>query len=432
MKSIENGVIQRISPSMISAFDASSPFGCARRGWFKYVLGVKEPTTPEMTRGTHLHAMNETYLREGMRLLGTEEQTAWFNAGRPYLDTLPRTALRVEQPMPPGFTVEGIPVSEMSKCDVVTEVGIIDWKTTSDIERYGKTPGQLATDVQMLIYAKAFHPEAPLVTLTHGQYQTKGKSLFRAVSVELTREELDKNYNKVIIPRVAAMREVAKATEAKAVTPNRDACRRCPHQGICPPDKENPLMGIFNRMKQSNTPAPPAVLPPDAPKSDPALAAKPVENFSPVPPPKKHMNIVDVPAQAPAGVPAPAPTAPVTSEPSPSADLAPSEPKKRGPGRPPGAKNKPKESPVVGPLPAPSPPTVAERGSVAFESVTVNYGLTLNLGNFNSARIDCAMTAKFSGNPDVAFAQVLERVKAQVEREIAKVQEAAQLNPGGK
>jgi hypothetical protein len=66
---------------MISAFDGDSRYGCERRGWFKYVLGKKEPTTPEMTRGTHLHAMNEEYLKTGRILLGTPEQTAWFGGG---------------------------------------------------------------------------------------------------------------------------------------------------------------------------------------------------------------------------------------------------------------------------------------------------------------------------------------------------------------
>lgn len=489
-KSIENGKLQVLSPSLLNAFDSSAAFGCERRGWFKYVKGLPEPTTDAMTRGTHLHAMNEEYLKTGKILLGTPEQTAWFNAGRHYLDTLRARRdgyqggsvvkgfwYATEEALPPDFRVYGVLVSPMSKCDVVTEAGIIDWKTTSDIEKYGKTPGQLAKDVQMLIYAKAFHPTAEAVTLTHGQYQTKGRVKFHASSVELTRNELDTNYERVINPLVEKVKAVAAVTDMNEVTPNRNACRTCPHSAVCPTEKASIIMSIFDRLKKSQLQAAavsaPAekttfvavdgsILPPDAPPSKPELAAKPVEGFSQkesgfeaVPPPRRNL-IVNAP----------------TSEPSPSADLATEAPKptpppapepekKRGPGRPPGAKNKPKDNPI-----GPSDGEVREQKrkqaeisraatklaemdlarrvveadnafveTIQFESVTVNYGLTLNLGNFNSVRFDVAMSAKGT-NPDATYDAVMARVRAKVTEEIEKIQaeqKAAQtLNPAGK
>lgn len=422
MKAIQDGVIQRVSPSMLTTFDSTSAFGCARRGYFKYVLGIKEPTTDAMTVGTHLHAMNEEYLRSGKMLLGTEEQTAWFRAGQKFLDGLrsgflPEYAVvGVEQPMPEGFTVEGVPVSEMSKCDVVTEAGIIDWKTTSSIEKYGKTPGALAQDVQMLIYAQAFHPDAQEVSLTHGQYQTKGKPLFFESTVKLSRKELDANYGRVIKPLVATVRDVAQQKEAKAVPPNRNACRLCPHKAICPADKENPLMSIFNKFRTPAAPVAPApILPPDAPKSDPALAAKPVEGFEAVPPPRK-MTFVDV-------LPEPAPTAPATpvakaeAAPPPAPAPAVEEPKKRA-GRPPGSKNKPKDE-VITYTPEKFPTEkAAEAYYFEFESVTVNYGVTMNMGDFNSVRIDVSMSARHGGDADAAYTKVMDAVKAKVEAEM--------------
>ena len=415
---IQDGKLIQLSPSMLNSFDASSAFGCERRGWFKYVKGIKEPQSASQAGGQHLHAMNEEYLKTGKLLLGTAEQTAWFKAGQWYLDTL--RALQggyqggsevksfryaVEQPLPAGFAVAGVPVSPMSKCDVVTETGIIDWKTTSDIEKYGKTPGELATDVQMLIYGKALHPEAESVTLAHGQYQTKGRARFNLASVELTRKELDTNYERVILPLVERVKSVAGENDVNNVEANRNACRFCPHQSICPSEKASTLMSIFAKLKQQQSAAP--ILPPDAPASKPELAAKPVENFSPVPPPKSTP----------------------TSEPSPSADLAAEAPKptpapepekKRGPGRPPGSKNK--------------ATIAAPTMEVQFESVSVNYGLTLNLGNFSSCRFDVTMGARGS-DPEATYAAVMERVRAKVSEEIEKIQaEMASkqtLNPGG-
>ena len=476
MKPIEDGKLHVLSPSLLNTFDDSSAFGCQRRGWFKYVKGLPEPTTDAMTKGTHLHAMNEEYLKTGKLLLGTPEQTAWFNAGRHYLEGLvsdlvndpTRTVtMLTEHPLPSDFTVYGVKVSDRSRCDVVirgASPAIIDWKTTSDIEKYGKTPGQLAKDTQMLIYAMAFHPTAERVVLTHGQYQTKGRVRFHASEVELTRKELDDNYERVIFPLVETVRSVAAEKEVKnvkAVSDDRSdsRCRRCPHNAVCPTTQsslsESLAMSIFNRIRQQNaapapqpeTPAAPvAVLPPDAPKSDPAKAAEPVEGFSPVPPPRRNL-IVNAP----------------TSEPSPSADLAAEAPKptpapapepekKRGPGRPPGAKNKPKEAPadataaqfeaevesrargeraaaalnIQVPSKGDRVDALAEMldRDIRFESVTVTYGLTINIGDYNSVRVDCSMTSRFSGDADAAYKATLAKVVGYVEAEAQKVQSA--------
>lgn len=511
MKSIQDGKLLQLSPSLLNTFDASSPYGCERRGWFKYVKGILEPTTESMTKGTHLHAMNEVYLRTGKLLLGTAEQTAWFNAGKHYLDRirecagvfdgpgLPVRKFRylVEASLPSDFRVYGIPVSSKSRCDVVITDGIIDWKTTSDIEKYGKTPGELAKDVQMLIYAQAFHSSAPAVTLAHGQYQTKGRAKFQLSSVELTRKELDTNYERVILPLVERVKSVAGENDVNNVTPNRNACRLCPHQAICPSEKESLIMSIFDRLKQSAKAEPKAepktepaaILPPDAPPSKPELAAKPVEGFSPVPSPRVvvvnhpvdqsfegwgsgvaealapvreglNQNIEKIRRQL------------VVDAPSPSADLEHMpmkdilrsaeieaqkiiasgavvppipEPVKRGPGRPPGAKNKPKAEPSKA-LEAPTGVTVSEplvpgvvnaADFIQFESVTVNYGLTLKLGDGKSyefVRLDCSMTAK-GRDPDATYSAVLEKVKANVSAEIerlrADIRAAQTLNPNG-
>lgn len=493
-KSIENGKLQVLSPSLLNAFDSSAAFGCERRGWFKYVKGLPEPTTDAMTRGTHLHAMNEEYLRTGKLLLGTPEQTAWFNAGRHFLDVLRTDAdtavnhLWIEQSLPADFRVYGVPVSPMSKCDVVTETGIIDWKTTSDIEKYGKTPGQLAKDVQMLIYAKAFHPSAERVTLTHGQYQTKGRVRFQASSVELTRNELDTNYERVILPLVEKVKAIAAVTDVNEVTPvatdrSDHRCRKCPHSAVCPTEKASIIMSIFDRLKKANAAVTAenqkadeqmtvtgrasygaasslldkemkehpekfrlenAILPPDAPPSKPELAAKPVEGFEAVPPPRRNL-IVEIQSDAhmdaptvPAGtvIPRLGPDDPMDME-------ATSEhpPKKRGPGRPPGTKNKKSTVDAIAdgmksiPMGLSPVPEKYLTGGVEFESVTVNYGLTLNLGNFSSVRFDVTMGAKGS-NPDATYEAVMARVRAKVTEEIEKIQaeqKAAQtLNPNGK
>lgn len=425
MKPIENGIVQVISPSMLDAFDSSTAFGCERRGWFKYVAGIKEPQSDNMMLGEQLHSTIEKMLTgqpvgEVPSLVETlVKQSASWIAG------IEKRIVGVEQPMPEGFTVRGIPVSPRSRCDAVTdEPSIIDWKTTSDIEKYGKTPGQLAKNTQMLIYARAFHPDAEKVILRHGQFQTKGKPLFRVSEVTLDRKTLDSNFESITIPLVEKIRQVARETEARAVAANRNACRTCPHRGICPADKENPLMSIFAKFKQQ-TPANPAaqpITPPDAPKSDPTLAAKPIEGFQK--PATKHQFVDAMEA---------APVAPVVEAPAP----APVVEEKRRPGRPPGSKNKPKVA-----TPAPISPAVTTGGAeilepsneIQFESVTVSYGLTLKLGDGKSyefVRLDCSMTAK-GPDADATYEAVLEKVKANVSAEVETLQNAIKNAQGGK
>jgi chemotaxis protein histidine kinase CheA len=491
MKSIESGVIRKLSPSMMDCFDDTTPFGCQRRFVFRYVYGYKEPMNETLGDGVALHEMNKVYLQDNKLLISVQKYTDWFNAGKSYLDSIRPRIVAVEADV--RMLVAGIPIHEMSKCDVVMNDGIIDWKTTSSISKWGKTPGQLAKNNQLVIYAKAFHPDLDKIVLVHGQYQTKDKVLFKTATVEVSREELDAHYEKVILPLVDRMKEVAKtgATEAelKAVKPNRNACRlntknACPHAALCPPDKENALMNLFNKYKApgtesapppaAQTPSGPAVLPPDAPKSDPALAAKPVEGFSPVPPPKteeekakRRMLIVDV-APTPASTPAAPAAEPVDAEeaaalaalaaikekkakaaeaakkaaeeaaalaakkaeeqknaaPATTEGAAETEAEKkaRGPGRPPGRKNN---------------RTLAEEAGegIGSGSVRVAYGVTMGIGgpkSFEFVRIDVEFSEKHAaGEAEATYERVLDKAKACIEAEMLKVKAAQPtLNPG--
>lgn len=429
--SVKNGVITSISPTAITAFDETTAFGCQRRWWFKYVAGLKEPTSPEMVDGLAVHAISEHDLlgladQPEILFSMSEGERDWLARltakGQVFRDEIRSEVIGIEAPMPPGFNIAGIPISSMSKCDVVTrEPGIIDWKTTSSIEKYGKTPGQLRKDTQMVIYARAFHPNEPKVRLTHGQYETSGTPRFNAASVLVEKNQLDEFYEGTIIPLVEKMKTAARVEAAREMKPNRNACRLCPHRGICPPDKENPLMGIFNKFKATTTETPaapskpePQILPPDAPASSPELNAKPVEGFEN----KRTLNIVDEkPEAAPEKV-------EVKEEPKVEEPAV----EKKGPGRPKGSKNKPKEEASI---------NVANLNPVAdgsqyaqFSETTVNYGVTMNLGDYNSVRIDVSHTIKHSGNADEAFTQAINKAKEQVEAEMEKVH--AGMKKGGK
>jgi len=458
--------LAQISPSSINAFDESTPFGCERRWWFKYVLKNPEPQQESMQLGEALHKRNEDYLKTGLVTelgmpLGnySEEHVIksfhLFEKGRPWLDkNLKNTAnplaraswvRGVEMSLPKGFTVAGVGISPMSKCDVVVDdaggaPGIVDWKTTSNISKYGKTPGGLASDTQMLLYARAFFPEGESVRLVHGQYETKGTPKFQVAEVVVSKEAIDKRLREFIVPLVERMKATYRVPAARDVKPNRNACFRCPHKGICPSEKVNPLMGIFDKFKAANPTTAP-VVPPDAPASDPALAAKPIEGLAETaalvksapaaaPAPKEETKaekarrlLAEAEAEERAEAERAAKEAAEKAEAAKKAAEA-SEPVKRGPGRPPGAKNKPKPGTASEGM---APVAVEGR---TFTKTTVSFGLTLNLGDYNSARIDVQHTVEYGdGDAEAAFAEAFALAKQQAEEKAAQVLQETKAGP---
>lgn len=428
MPSVENGVIKQLSASSINSFDATTSFGCERRWWFKYVKGLEEPQKGNQALGEFLHKLIETRLKTNAEPEVEHEAVGLYLAGKYVIDEVAsRKILGVEMPLA-GFSIDGI--RTVGFVDVVWDGGIIDWKTTSDIRRYGKTAEDLATDTQMLVYAKAIHSDLERVKLAHGQFQTRGAKRAEFVEVEVTREHIDTHFEKVIVPLVRRMKEAATVEDINKLPRSDKACFSCAFASHCPTAEGNQIMSFFKKFSSpttSSTPAPatePApVLPTDAPKSDPALAAKPVEGFQAVPPAKEHrMVIKDM---------EPTPTPVIEAAPAPVEVV---EKPKRGPGRPPGSKNKPKlaepvaviskpEPVMVGPVlksgavlvnDAPMAPT-----EVRIKSVTVSKGFTVNLGAFNNVRFDVSVTGEGS-DLELVYSTLMGEVEERLNAEASK------------
>lgn len=445
-KSVQDGVIKFLSPSMINKFDSTQSFGCERRWWYRYVKGLDEPQTGNQELGEKLHALIENRLKTGETPVvagAGHEAAGLYLAGQAMIESVAqRTIIGVERGLPADFRLDGIAFSPMSKCDVVTMDGIIDWKTSSDINRYGKTERELATDTQMVLYALAFHPTAESVKLAHGQFQTKGRKSTHFVEVEVTNKDLADHRNNVIIPLVQKMKSAASETDVRKLPRNEKSCFNCAYKPHCPTAEGENIMSFFSKMKSTAVTVDPnlkqgqvlvmepekfaqSVLPPDAPRSDPAKASEPVAGFSPTPAPR------------------------VTEAPSPSADLAHdvhegvkttlvgrvedgkvvvtderrepvTEPVKRGRGRPPGAKNKPKDEPAAAQATVVTYDPNEARGLV-IKSTTITKGYTVNVGAFNSVRFDVSMTAEGADVYDALKAEVDAALEAEVVKYQAEV-----------
>lgn len=302
-KSIVEGKLLFISPSLLSKFDDASKYGCERAGFFEYVLGKKSPPNAKMTRGTHLASMQEEYLKTGNLLLGTEEQTRWFKKLQPHLDKHRASGriVGVERAVE-NLRVAGVPVHPNSKSDLVLTgpAEIEDLKTTGDIEKNGKTKEQLRKDTQLVLYAKEFHADAAEVILTHSYLQLEGSLIHRPVTVTVLQSDLDKVLDLTIVPLVERVKSLVGEKDVKAIPrAAQSKCFRCAHRGYCPSEKENPLMSILDKFKPKSAADASKVTPPDAPASAAPANAKPVEGFQAVPPSRaevlaKAKQIIDV------------------------------------------------------------------------------------------------------------------------------------------
>ena len=362
---VRDGKLVAVSPSMLNTFDPLSSFGCARKGYFKYVLGLEEPSTGKQELGTQLHALIEHRLTTGVRPSGEGEALGLYLAGEKIIERVAaRAIVGVEQALPP-FILVGVKLKGF--VDVITEDGIVDWKTTSDINRYGKTAEDLTTDLQMLLYARACHPLLDEVKLAHGQFQTRGARRAEFVEVSVTQKAIDTQLDKVIIPLVERVKSIVAEPSVSDVDPDYRKCQMCAFRAQCPKEGTSAIMSFFSKMspKIGTTPQTEAetvavlteslaiieaakVTPPDAPASVPELAADPVKVT-----PEEEVALQAI-----------------------------VEPKKERKVRAPKATAPDRPANVTIPI-----------VEVTFTTVTVSKGVTINVGSFNSVRFDVSTTA---------------------------------------
>jgi hypothetical protein len=443
----------KTSASAIESFDDSSPFGCQRRWFFKSVLKVPEPPRDNLTLGTNLHSAVENFLIKGAPGEMTPEVQRLFHAIKAeVIRVRDEGFLALEHPidflMAPDVRIIG-------RIDVLRKNGPLDWKTSSDVGKYAPTPYKLARSTQMVTYARwqdmvTFDGNtigAP-TQVTHVYVQTKGAPVTQRIDAMMTPALLTEGTSRVI--NIA--REMKSALSlpntpegANDLRPDRSKCRGntkmpCPYINICPVEKAA-MSSALDRLKaRLNTapmpsaqkavvdavkaaPATQAIVPPDAP------APAPVEKFMAVPPPKapaaKKLVIQEVVEPAQEVLPASSASA-ATADVSPATTAATTEAPKRGPGRPPGAKNKSKAADNL-------PPGSTGTGGIAeavagisgdpltFRTVTVTMTGKLNMGHFQSMDICVSQTADYRGDPETAFIRVTDVVKKQLDAALESI-----------
>lgn len=367
---MRKGVGMRLSASQLETFDQTTAFGCKRKWWWKYVKGVKSPPDPSQQLGIDVHKSIEDYIK------GDDANCLHPIAinGKEHVEEAKR--YKGSKQVENKIEVKLFGHEFVGVIDYLNDSPeLLDWKTSSDIKRYAKKPEDLPKYIPLVIYAKWFFDQNPLIDdllVALVYLQTKGKKservekLFtrRGVEAELPRLE----------SLVKEMEAVEKAQAVEDVEGDFDKCevpygRGCPYNNLCHGD----IMSLFERFGAVKRPPvviqdieDAVVVPPDAPASKPELAAVPVPLSPPVP---------ETPPQAAA----PAPEAPLKVEAN-----ATTTPAKRGPGRPRKAVSG-EEAPA---LKAPEAPIILGGKPPSVSRRSIRHSLTINLGNYESAKVE--------------------------------------------
>ncbi len=440
------GKLVASSPSSIDAFDDRTPFGCERRWWFSYVKGMREEETPQQSLGTALHARIENYIDAVRPAPEPGDEVRLFQAVKPVVaQIIEEGIVAVEQWM--NLKLAGIQLR--GRIDVETVNGILDWKTSSDITRYAKTPGELRKATPMILYAKWLHERRKAegtalqeYTLEHVYVQTKKKPLVERVQAKITPAMLDAATEEIIVT-LERMKVAAEETDVSKLKPDRTKCSRCPFRNQCPQESSN-LMSLLNRFKPAEAVVATtaetqvSVLPPDAPKSDPAKAALPVAGFVTITTPEAPVQVI-ASAEAAAALPVTA-AEEVTLAEEVAEELVVAQERRR-----PRAKKAKETLEALDLDPdkllseaqkqlSKNMPT-AQKGTIEYKTVTVAHGATVPTVQFGGQRIDLSVTANFTGDVDVATEEVSRKVRELLLKELEKVAltlSGPKLNPGGK
>ena len=432
--------IIKTSASAIESFDDSSPFGCQRRWFFKSVLKVPEPPRDNLTLGTNLHTAIENFLIKGAPGEMKPEVQRLFHAIKPeVIRVRDEGFLALEHPI--DFLL--VPdVRIIGRIDVLRKNGPLDWKTSSNVAQYAPTPYKLARSTQMLTYSEwqektVYAGTSSPAQVTHVYVQTKGTPVTQRIDAAMTSTLLTEGISRVInIAReMKAAQSLPHSPEgANDLRPDRSKCRAntkmpCPYLNICPVEKAA-MSSALDRLKArlNTAPMPSAqkavvdavkampvqsIVPPDAP------ATAPVEKFMAVPPPRSESvpeptpEVLSKPSAEPSAEPSTAVTSTVTAPPA-ATDEAP----KRGRGRPPGAKNKPKDETIVDAAWKEAAKNIVRSPAtdgITFKSITVTMTGKLNMGHFQSMDICVSQTAEYTTSPEEAFLQVTNVVKKQLD-----------------
>lgn len=253
LPSVVNGELLRTSVSQVTTFDL-----CPRKWWYDKVAKLPRKTGAAQNLGTEIHAQIEHYLTTGEDVLGTIAAS-----GKEFLPA-PSPDLLIEAPLAnPEMMSHGVLWRGFVDCVVPGAVPeVIDWKTSSSIERYAKIEDQLRSDVQTTTYAEWItrkFPKVDQVRVSLVYFQTKGARRSEKVSTTLDLTVIREVWQKTE-QKIAAKKLVARESDPNDVEGNTEACTAyggCDFAAVCPLSPSRRFsMSLIDRLSGNKEAAP--------------------------------------------------------------------------------------------------------------------------------------------------------------------------------
>lgn len=210
--------VSHLSASQLETFAL-----CPRKWGLARLDKIREPESTALKDGSAYHKVAERYLATG-KIDHSAKYGEWLSAAVKHLPTPPINPDRIEQwfcfevPTPGGF------VGFRGRVDIWLSWLILDHKTCSEF-KWAKTPADLATGVQSVLYAHAhLRDKAPgdSISLRWVYVRKRGAAASVAVDATLTREQAGEVFRRVHLPLAKAITLARNAHATGAITTGND------------------------------------------------------------------------------------------------------------------------------------------------------------------------------------------------------------------
>lgn len=345
-ESVVDGKLVSTSATEIEQFDTDTEtFACNRKWWFRFVGGIQEERNGGADWGQNFHEQVENHFYGHPYDFG-----AYDTLLRPYLPTNMEGTHLLEYPIDSRIINGTWTRGHIDWLRVKPDgsVQLNDWKTTKKVAAKKKKV-DLSKKVQLFFYAsslpKEFKRDRYSLRHIYIQQPVEGENFNPFIDedeVIVTAEQVEREARRIdeVVQRMqtVASQQVVQVEKTKL----KFVCKYCPYQERCSnADREDLFMGLFSATKKI-----------EEPKVEPEIITS------------EHAVEIEV----------------ITSEQRVDMD----EP----------VSILPPDAPKSDPKLAAEPPKMAKGGKVKIKSVTVNKELTINLGNYSSAKVGLAITGE--------------------------------------
>ena len=289
--------VGHLSASQLETFQL-----CPRKWGLARIDGIREPESTAQRDGSAYHKVAEAYLATG-RIDHSGKYGEWLSAAVPHLPTPPVPDGTIEQ----WFCFEPEQgIGFRGRVDLWLPAMILDHKTCADF-KWAKTPDELATGIQSVLYAHAHlrnRPPGDSVLLRWVYARKRGASASIKVEATITKEQAAEVFRRVHLPLARAIEVARTAESGNDLPPNPRACSAyggcfyaaAGHCKLTPSERTKALMTTGTNSTMAN--------PDDLMKEIEAALAAPKGR---VPKPKATTVNRPKPTEEPAPVAAPAP-----------------------------------------------------------------------------------------------------------------------------